>query len=292
MCRSVRACMFSNRRKLSLTGCGHTKRGRGGPAQWTGRPVQTTGCLDCIFNVCEHTGCRTGRPIHCAGPPRPPNGSKRGTARPWTEQSGISRGISEFWRTGCEADDSPVNMKFFLCIQLFCILFPFSTGDVVETDKDLIAVARVWLLLKKKQKQKQARKKIKRKRTVWVSLVNSMRQIHGEYHHLMADLRRTAGSHDDEFFRYFRMTVEQFDALHERLKTKLEKKDTNYRKAITSEERLALTLRCVVCPVDLLHPVVLYCVVLSFVEFEHTLCSCTEKLGRQTKHHCYNSSVQ
>ncbi len=61
----------------------------------------------------------------------------------------------------------------------------------------------------------------------------------------MADLRHTAGSHDDEFFRYFRMTVEQFDALHEHLKTKLEKKDTNYRKAITSEERLALTLRCV-----------------------------------------------
>ncbi len=53
-------------------------------------------------------------------------------------------------------------MKFFLCIQLFCILFLFSTG-AVETDKDIIAVASLWLLLKKKKKQKQARKKIKRK---------------------------------------------------------------------------------------------------------------------------------
>ncbi len=44
-------------------------------------------------------------------------------------------------------------MKFFHCIQLFCMLFPFSTG-AVETDKNLIAVASLWLLLKKKKKQK------------------------------------------------------------------------------------------------------------------------------------------
>ncbi len=132
-------------------------------------------------------------------------------------------------------------MKLFLCVLIqICVLL-----NLVMTEVDaVVALAGLWLLNKKKMKQK---KKIKSNRRSWVSLVNQSRHTNGEYHYLMADLRKTAGTENDEFFKYFRMKEEKFEELHERLKVQLTKKQTNFRPTIKSEERLALTLRCVHC---------------------------------------------
>ncbi len=126
-----------------------------------------------------------------------------------------------------------MNLVFFL--QIACL---FAGG--ARLDDETLALVAVAVL---HQHKKLKNKKIRRKRTVWVSDINAARLLNGEFHHLMADLRKSAGTSNDEFFRYFQMKEEDFDRLHKMLKKKLAKKDTNYRKSIGSEERLALTLR-------------------------------------------------
>lgn len=48
----------------------------------------------------------------------------------------------------------------------------------------------------------------------WVHPINLRRVTHGEFHHLMADLRKD----DRKFSEYFRMEVASFDKLLEMLK--------------------------------------------------------------------------
>lgn len=65
------------------------------------------------------------------------------------------------------------------------------------------------------------------------------REMLGEYHRLISELRE----HPDRFFTYFRMTPEIFDELLSLIEQSIQHRDTNYRKAITPGERLAITLR-------------------------------------------------
>ncbi|CAH1993203.1 unnamed protein product [Acanthoscelides obtectus] len=48
---------------------------------------------------------------------------------------------------------------------------------------------------------------------------------------------------EQRFYVYFRMTQECFDEILNLVKDEIRKSDTNYREAISPEERLAITLR-------------------------------------------------
>lgn len=61
----------------------------------------------------------------------------------------------------------------------------------------------------------------------------------GEFHTLMPQLRQDK----KRFFLYFRMSSENFDEILSLVKEVITKLDTNYREAISAEERLAITLR-------------------------------------------------
>lgn len=70
--------------------------------------------------------------------------------------------------------------------------------------------------------------------------------------HLSVEMRQNFGAHQklfkyfktsdhEELFKFTRMSIDQFDMLHNLLKSKLEKKSN--RTPLTTELRLALTLR-------------------------------------------------
>ena len=64
------------------------------------------------------------------------------------------------------------------------------------------------------------------------------RKLHNEYYTLYQSLRES----DREFhYRYVRMSKERFDHLLCMIRTKITKKDTQMRDAITAEERLVIT---------------------------------------------------
>ena len=76
-------------------------------------------------------------------------------------------------------------------------------------------------------------------RDYWVHPINVKRDTYGEFHHLFADLKK-----DEERFRtYFRMSSETFHLILNLVYLDIEKQETNYRKPIPPDERLALTLR-------------------------------------------------
>ncbi|KAG0419840.1 hypothetical protein HPB47_003834 [Ixodes persulcatus] len=74
----------------------------------------------------------------------------------------------------------------------------------------------------------------------WVRFLLRSRETFGEYHHLVRDMRLDDGQ---DFYRYFRMTRQRFDHLLSLVGPHLQKKTTFWRKPISPEERLALTIR-------------------------------------------------
>jgi hypothetical protein len=81
--------------------------------------------------------------------------------------------------------------------------------------------------------------KNKSKPRLWVHPINRNRETFGEFHHLVNEFR----SHEDRFFKYFRMTLDSFDLLVNMVNPIAYKKSTNWRNPISIEERLAVTLR-------------------------------------------------
>lgn len=77
------------------------------------------------------------------------------------------------------------------------------------------------------------------KRRYGVHPVNRSRSTYGEYHHLYRNLR----NFPDKFFQYLRMSVESFDSLLEKVKRKIEKQHANWKRPISPEEQLVITLR-------------------------------------------------
>lgn len=78
-----------------------------------------------------------------------------------------------------------------------------------------------------------------RKKRKWVHDINLERRTYGEFHTLMPELRKD----EKRFYIYFRMTSECFDEVLDLITDDIRKCDTNYREAITPEERLAIALR-------------------------------------------------
>jgi len=79
---------------------------------------------------------------------------------------------------------------------------------------------------------------VKSSRT-WVHAVNKNREKLGEFHHLVPELRQCP----KRFHMYFRMSKEEFDYLHELIRSDIQKQNTQFRRAVSSEERLAVCLR-------------------------------------------------
>lgn len=77
----------------------------------------------------------------------------------------------------------------------------------------------------------------RKKKRKWVHEINLKRQEYGEFHHLFPDLLED----EQKFFKYFRMSSEKFYDLLKILD--IQKQDTTFRKAISAEEKLALTLK-------------------------------------------------
>lgn len=79
----------------------------------------------------------------------------------------------------------------------------------------------------------------RKKTRIWIHSINLERHLHGEYHTLLPELRKD----EERFYIYFRMTSDCFDEILNLIKSEICKQDTNYREAITPEERLAIALR-------------------------------------------------
>ena len=77
-------------------------------------------------------------------------------------------------------------------------------------------------------------------REIWIHPLNEDRARKGEFFNLCCDQRYF----EEKFFENYRMSVAQFDELLCKVTPLIKKKDTNFRKAITPEEKLSITLRC------------------------------------------------
>ncbi|XP_047032739.1 protein ALP1-like [Helicoverpa zea] len=96
------------------------------------------------------------------------------------------------------------------------------------SDSDVETLLLLFALAKKKQRKRK-----------WVHEINQNRRNYGEYHRLCREIL----SHEDKFYAYFKMTQECFEELHSILCDKISKLDTNWRRSISSRERLAICLR-------------------------------------------------
>lgn len=98
------------------------------------------------------------------------------------------------------------------------------------SENDLAVIA----LILDEEEEKQLKKKRK-----WVHEAWKKREIEGEFNTLYKELV------DDQtkFVQYFRMTESCFNILHDKIEIYLKKKNTHWRKSITSKQRLAVCLR-------------------------------------------------
>lgn len=78
-----------------------------------------------------------------------------------------------------------------------------------------------------------------RKKRKWIHDINLDRHTYGEFHTLMPQLLKDS----KRFYIYFRMPNDYFEEILNFIKEDIRKQDTNYREAISPEERLAITLR-------------------------------------------------
>ena len=76
-------------------------------------------------------------------------------------------------------------------------------------------------------------------REVWIHPLNVERSGKGKFYRLYLDQRHFP----EKFFENYRMSTHQFDEILNKIDPLVRKKDTNFREAITPEEKLALTLR-------------------------------------------------
>ena len=76
-------------------------------------------------------------------------------------------------------------------------------------------------------------------RDFWVHPYNAEVHMKGEFFTDYQDLRK----YPHRFFGSYRMTVRQFDHLLHMVYPHIAKQDNNYRKTISAEERLVITLR-------------------------------------------------
>ncbi|KAL3260305.1 hypothetical protein MRX96_046309 [Rhipicephalus microplus] len=85
-----------------------------------------------------------------------------------------------------------------------------------------------------------ARRRRRRQRRVWVRQVCLDRAVDGDFHNLLVKLRLGDAA---MFHNFMRMSPQQFDFLDNLVRPLIEVRSTHLRSAISSAERLAITLR-------------------------------------------------
>jgi len=77
------------------------------------------------------------------------------------------------------------------------------------------------------------------RRKLWVHDINMKRKEKGEFHNLIKELEE----HPNRYEKYFRMTKDEFNFLHDLIRGDIKTRNTQFREAITTEEKLAVCLR-------------------------------------------------
>lgn len=103
------------------------------------------------------------------------------------------------------------------------------TSSSSEWEEELETAA-VFAILNKQNK--------KSIRSCWVHEIKKRLKL-GEFHRLVHELRNDPR----RFHMYFRMTKDEFDYVHNLIKKDIQKQSTQFRKPISTEERLAVCLR-------------------------------------------------
>ena len=110
--------------------------------------------------------------------------------------------------------------------------------EVLRKRKQRLVISFLWLLL---LQVVELGGNGKFHRRWWVHPINLRRGVdgNGEFH---AQIQQLKG-YPDRFYSYFRMTVKLFHELLHLVGAGVEKSQTNWRRPISAEERLAVTLR-------------------------------------------------
>jgi hypothetical protein len=90
----------------------------------------------------------------------------------------------------------------------------------------------IWLLRRRCTKRQ-------RNRLLWVHPINLERDQLREFDRQFEGLR----CDENKFFNYFRMSINSFDELHNRLKNTLQRQNTKMRNCIQPIQMLAYTIR-------------------------------------------------
>jgi hypothetical protein len=85
-------------------------------------------------------------------------------------------------------------------------------------------------------------RKLKNKRRFWVHPLTTERLLKGQFHNIYENLR----AHPNNFFNYYRMSVNSFDELLKLVGPSTKYQNTKWRQAISPEERLSV-LRAKTC---------------------------------------------
>lgn len=78
-----------------------------------------------------------------------------------------------------------------------------------------------------------------REREFWIHPFNLNREPSNRFFNFYNDIRK----YSDKFFEYYRMSITSFDELLDKLRQKITKKTTKFRRPVSSEERLTITIR-------------------------------------------------
>lgn len=76
-------------------------------------------------------------------------------------------------------------------------------------------------------------------REFWIHPYNLTREPSNKFFNFYNDIR----NYSDKFFEYYRMSIISFDELLEKLRTQITKKTTKFRRPVSPEERLTITIR-------------------------------------------------
>jgi len=79
----------------------------------------------------------------------------------------------------------------------------------------------------------------KQKKKLWVHPLNQKRITHNVIFSLLCELR----ADESKFKNYTRVNIDTFDFILQQIQEEIRKQDTHFRKSISPEERLLLTLR-------------------------------------------------
>ncbi|KAJ8877180.1 hypothetical protein PR048_021633 [Dryococelus australis] len=100
----------------------------------------------------------------------------------------------------------------------------------MDCDEETLLLA---LLLRRRRRRR------RKQRSLWMHPIPIDRLTSGQFYTIMSEFKKDSS----KIFNYFRITAESFKQLLAFLKIHIERADTNMRKSIPAEERLAITLR-------------------------------------------------